>query len=72
MSHTNEQLAPSREMTCCCCGSTTTGRQWWNRDTGFGICVPCANNAQERWPEDQERNYGVRGIHYDLMREPVG
>jgi hypothetical protein len=31
-----------RRLTCCCYGEGA-GRweQHWNRDTGYGICVPC-------------------------------
>ena len=28
---------------CCCCNGETYGRQWYNRDTGYGLCSRCAD-----------------------------
>jgi len=53
--------------TCCCCGEATRGRQWHNRDTGFGICPRCVDWILARGKEQPEEilaNYGVRGVHY--------
>jgi len=65
--------SPIRGLTCCCCFSHTHGRQWHNRDTGFGLCPRCATWIQTRksheGPPDaaeMERLYGKPGIHYDL------
>jgi hypothetical protein len=56
---------PVRTLTCCCCGETTKGRQWWNRDTGFGICAACITRlAGRETPEDTVSLYGIRGVHY--------
>ena len=31
-----------RRLECCCCGeSAGVWAQWWNRDTGYGICASC-------------------------------
>lgn len=61
-----------RRLTCCCCGASTKGRQWWNRDTGFGLCPKCADwIAGRETPEDMERSYGVKGIHYAVEAEAV-
>ena len=61
-----------RKLQCCCCGSETYGRQWWNRDAGFGLCPKCADfladNGRES-PEEMEANYGVKGINYFSERE---
>lgn len=58
---------PVRSLTCCCCGSTTLGRQWHNRDTGFGLCPDCISVCSRNTePADFERNYGVRGVHFDV------
>ncbi len=43
------------------------GRQWWNRDKGFGLCADCivfcgADVAQG----EETASYGVRGVHYDV------
>lgn len=62
-------------LNCCICGESTKGRQWWNRDTGWGLCSACAN----RYPEanvpmgqhdtggDGHPYYGIRGYHYDIQ-----
>ena len=58
-----------RSLTCCCCGNGTQGRQWWNRDTGYGLCESCAENLPTKHgvpPEEMHDLYGVRGVHYDL------
>lgn len=60
-----------RRMSCCCCGSATLGRQWWNQDTGYGLCADCPDWIQTRAggkyamdPQEFERTYGKRGYHY--------
>jgi len=65
---TTKKLPPIRRLTCCCCGASTIGRQWWNRDTGFGLCADCipfVHNAQTA--ADMVSSYGEHGIHYDLQ-----
>lgn len=62
----------TRRLTCCCCGSETRGRQWWNRDTGFGVCVPCVDGMLKRHQlslEDAGNLYGDRGVHYAVEDE---
>lgn len=50
---------------CCCCGAVTTGRQWHNRDTGFGLCGSCAISIKNKeTAEEMRSNYGVDGVHY--------
>lgn len=57
-------------LTCCCCGDETKGRQWHNRDTGFGLCDKCADWISRRESETHMRsNYGVKGTHYKLTNE---
>jgi hypothetical protein len=54
-----------KHLNCCCCGERTLGRQWWNRDTGFGLCPKCADRISKS--EDQETMkscYGEKGVHY--------
>jgi hypothetical protein len=56
-----------RNLSCSCCGKATVGRQWWNRDTGYGLCTACIDFcARGENPESFEQLYGKRGIHYDL------
>ncbi len=54
-------------MRCCCCGASTRGRQWHNRDTGYGLCVDCITFChRNESPAEFTRLYGHRGIHFDL------
>ncbi len=60
-------LTKIRRLECCVCGASTRGRQWWNRDTGFGICPPCVKWVSEReQPADMRSLYGEAGVHYDV------
>ena len=55
-------------LTCCCCGCLTKGRQWWNRDTGYGLCNGCIHmNGVSRVKVGEEASsFGVRGTHWDV------
>ncbi len=55
-------------LTCCCCGNSTWGRQWWNRDTGFGLCKKCITFDGDADIEKGQNapSYGIRGYHYDI------
>jgi hypothetical protein len=53
-------------LTCCCCGSGLKGRQWWNRDTGFGLCNGCIAFVGIKDGEDYADSYGHRGIHWGV------
>ena len=55
-----------RYLTCCCCGAGTEGEQWHNRDTGYGLCLSCADWIEGRGmsSEDMQSAYGTRGVHY--------
>ncbi len=63
-----ERAKPIRELGCCCCGNSTKGRQWWNRDTGYGICPSCIEYVRKHGETDAEirENYGIAGIHYGV------
>lgn len=60
----DKRKANIRRLTCCCCGEQVHGRQWWNRDDGYGVCVRCA--TAEPLEETRERLYGRRGEHWGL------
>ena len=60
-----------RYLQCACCGQDA-GRwqQWWNRDTGFGLCGKCAawitaEPTARRYmtSEEMDRCYGIEGVH---------
>lgn len=56
-------------LACCCCGSDTEGRQWHNRDTGYGLCEHCIDHATTGMStEEVESAYGKYGIHYGISR----
>lgn len=58
---------PIIELECCCCGQETIGRQWWNRDTGYGLCTKCAEIISKKEDaETMESCYGKPGIHYNI------
>jgi hypothetical protein len=46
---------------CCCCGESTKGRQWYNRDYGYGVCPACG-------PKFTESDVGKRGVHWDIQQ----
>lgn len=62
-----------KRLICCCCGASCIGRQWWNRDTGYGICPSCADQWEANpkvGPEELKQSCGVRGVHYDIPPRP--
>lgn len=62
-----ETSAPTRPLICSCCGAETRGRQWHNRDTGYGLCTDCIEFCAKRsTPAEFERCYGRRGVHFDV------
>lgn len=56
-----------RRMICACCDSGTIGRQWWNRDNGFGLCKNCVDFCRRGCDDDDMfSSYGAKGIHYAI------
>lgn len=56
-----------RNLKCACCGGYTRGRQWFNQDTGYGLCVKCADwIATRETQEMMDATYGKRGESYDI------
>jgi len=65
-------LKPVRNLECSCCGQSTIGRQWWNRDNGYGLCESCAIRIEPRESEEDMKScYGIKGFHYCLINENV-
>lgn len=61
-------LPPVMGLTCACCGNYHKGRQWFNRDDGYGLCNNCIDDCVTDpldWLEPG-CSYGVPGIHYDI------
>lgn len=70
-----ELAKPVVYLRCACCGADVKGRQWHNRDTGYGVCVRCVEWMESRRAskphldlEPMSDLYGVRGIHWDLAQ----
>lgn len=58
-----------RRLTCAVCGDFA-GRweQWFNQDTGFGVCISCVNWMRDRGTtDDQLRDYyGTEGVNWGV------
>jgi hypothetical protein len=63
---------PIRELACACCGGNAYGRQWWNQDTGYGVCRKCVEWMRSRGETEAYIRdcYGVEGIHWGVKEEP--
>lgn len=63
-----ERAKPIRDLACNCCGGYTRGRQWWNRDTGYGMCSKCIAWVRSRGMSEEEIRdlYGVEGVHWGV------
>lgn len=63
-----------RRLECCVCGGDA-GRwaQWWNRDTGYGVCVECVRRLRARGTDEAtiRQDYGVEGVNFGKPEEPV-
>ena len=59
-------------LTCCVCGAYTKGRQWHNRDTGYGICPDCITwlESRDTDPAEMKSLYGINGTHYNTGVKP--
>ena len=56
-----------RRLRCCSCGASCRGRQWHNRDTGYGLCRDCSKWISTRQsPAEMHSNYGEPGVHYNV------
>lgn len=72
----NHKPGTLRRLQCCCCGEDA-GRwhQWWNRDTGYGVCLRCVTwfRQDERETEDEIKDlYGVEGVNWGAIIEANG
>lgn len=60
-------MTPIERLSCACCGAYARGRQWHNRDTGYGVCSRCFRESFARdGREEAERLYGRAGEHHSL------
>lgn len=60
-----ERNKPIKRLSCACCGTLFRGRQWFNQDTGYGLCDRCVRFVGAS-PEEgvEDESYGVAGIHF--------
>ena len=68
MATKKKPLGPIRRLCCTRCGEPTRGRQWFNLDTGHGLCAPCGDwfEANPTPGETVEELAGKRGVHWDI------
>lgn len=70
MTKNRDLLGQPVQLKCSCCGDTTAGRQWWNRDKGYGLCDHCIPFASNRMSDIEfAQCYGIKGNHYGLEPE---
>jgi hypothetical protein len=63
-------MNPIKMLTCSCCSQYTEGRQWWNRDKGYGLCDKCANIIIKKYDKEEMKScYGEKGFHYLLEKK---
>jgi hypothetical protein len=57
---------------CCSCGGLAPAKkQWWNRDTGYGICAACFLKwAAHDGLEEAIQSCGYPGIHHSMESKP--
>ena len=61
----------TRNLICACCGGNAPAyKQWFNQDTGYGVCARCFNEfiVPKEGPEEAIRCYGKPGIHHSLTK----
>lgn len=57
-------------LTCCCCGDDAGKyQQWYNRDTGYGICPPCIDWLRNEGVTEESifDLYGKEGINFGKL-----
>ena len=63
-------------LTCACCGGEAPAlKQWFNQDTGHGICAPCLERIRAKGKETEEQLrdwYGVAGVHHSVAIQDHG
>lgn len=68
---TRRRKTRPRRLQCAVCGQTAWGRQWWNQDTGFGVCTRCGDQWSALSKDELgsvERAYGPRGEYWGIDR----
>jgi hypothetical protein len=57
-----------RRLYCACCGGVTYAyKQWFNQDTGYGVCQRCFQEVSKKEGyEEAVRTYGRPGVHHSI------
>ena len=57
-----------RTLICACCGGLAPAyKQWWNQDTGYGVCPRCYQSAAAKEGEAIAiTTYGHPGVHHSI------
>lgn len=56
-----------KTLTCNCCGNYTKGRQWFNRDTGYGLCLRCGEEQEIKYSKEIVQDWaGIKGINWGV------
>ncbi len=60
-------ISPIKNLVCSCCGEYIRGRQWHNRDTGYGLGSCCVDYCRRNTSEAEfVQTYGVDGFHFNV------
>lgn len=63
------QLHKTAYLECSVCGKDEIGRQWHNRDNGFGLCSDCVSFASRGYSHDSfQQTYGLEGYHFSIPK----
>lgn len=63
---------PIKWLQCAVCGNYDYGRQWWNRDQGYGLCKECSDRLEKREGiQNMKSYYGIKGLHYYLSEDAI-
>lgn len=60
-------------LTCTCCGGDAgKWHQFWNQDTGYGLCASCASWIASRGYSQEylDETYGKEGLHREAPQKP--
>lgn len=70
--HLERGLFLPMNLICAVCGGIAPARhQWYNRDTGYGVCPGCFEESiKKEGIEESIRLYGAPGIHHSIKPRP--
>lgn len=57
-----------KNLECATCGGFAPAfKQWWNRDTGYGVCARCYSESVQKYGEEVSIDYfGQSGVHHSI------